>query len=73
MLILHETNSREWSHSGGQKTTARAPLCRVIFRPKWPPRSLGWDSTPCQKKAPPFLIFDRDAKYGLEVPQSIVL
>ena len=31
------------------------------------------DSTPCQKNAPPFLIFDRDAKYGLEVPQSIVL
>jgi hypothetical protein len=30
MLILQETNSREWSHSGCQKTTARLP-CAELF------------------------------------------
>src|SRR5215469_14591385 len=51
MLILHETNSRV--PSNGQRTTTHVPLGTVISCPRWPPRSLGLDFTPCYKKAPP--------------------
>src|SRR5262249_28940935 len=51
MLILHETNSRV--PSNGQRTKTHVPLGTVISCPRWPPRSLGLDFTPCHKKAPP--------------------
>src|SRR5215469_7363433 len=51
MLILHETNSRV--PSNGQRTKTHVPLGTVISCPRWPPRSLGLDFTPCYKKAPP--------------------
>src|SRR5215469_1348783 len=50
MLILHETNSRV--PSNGQRNKTHVPLGTVISCPRWPPRSLGLDFTPCYKKAP---------------------